>query len=346
MSEAAAGGVERFRQWVRHLGTRLLVGASGIGGALAILAVLVLVFSVIAPSFLTVGNGLNILRQQSVVLILAVGQTLVIISAGIDLSVAATAALAGSIMGVTYAHLGLPQEVAILLGVLSGMAVGAFNGWVITRWRVPDIIATLGALTWVRGVALLVTGGLPVPEFTQVVEGRGMPPVVTVLGGGSYFRVPLIIVVALVCCGIGAFILTRTKLGRSIVAVGGNRQAAHVSGINVDRTKLLVYTISGTLAAIGGIMLSGRLASANALMGTLTELDTIAAVVIGGTALFGGEGRVSGTIVGVFIIGVIGNGLNILGVSDFWQRVVTGLIIVVVVALDQWRRRLAARGNV
>lgn len=330
---------------LRSVGTRTLSGVSGVGGALAILAVLLIAFSVIAPGFLSFDNMVNILRQQSVVLILAVGQTLVIVSAGIDLSVAATAALSGSIMGVTYAHLGLPDVVAVMVGVFSGTLVGAFNGWVITRWGVPDIIATLGALTWVRGVALLVTGGLPVPEFTQVVEGRRMPPAVTLLGAGSYYGVPLIILVALVCAGIGAFILTRTKLGRSIVAVGGNRQAAHVSGINVNRTKLLVYTISGTLAAVGGIMLSGRLASANALMANLVELETVAAVVIGGTALFGGEGRISGTIVGVFILGVIGNGLNILGVSDFWQRVVTGLIIVAVVALDQWRRRLVAQGG-
>ncbi|AYY15018.1 ABC transporter permease [Actinobacteria bacterium YIM 96077] len=345
LSSRVPGTVARAKQRAGQTGVRILDGAGGLGGAIVILVLLMLVFSVLSPAFLSTDNLLNVLRQHSVLLILAVGQTLVIISRGIDLSVAATAALAGSVMGVTYAHFGLPQGIAILFGLLSGFAVGAFNGWVITRWNVPDIIATLGMLTAIRGVALLVTGGQPVPDFTEVVEGRRMPPVITTLAAGSYYGVPLIIVVALLCCGIGAFILGRTKLGRSIVAVGGNREAAHVSGINVDKTKFLVYLTSGGLAAIGGMMLSGRLASANAHMANLMELSTIAAVVIGGTALFGGEGRVSGTIIGVFIMGLLANGLNILGLSDFWQRVATGLIIIVVVALDQWRRRVAARNT-
>lgn len=346
MSSDLSGATEtltRARQGVTRTSVRVLDGAGGLGGAIVILAVLMVVFAILAPAFLSGENLLNILRQHSVLLILAVGQTLVIISRGIDLSVAATAALAGSVMGVAYAHYGMPQGVAILLGLLAGLAVGAFNGWVITRWGVPDIIATLGTLTAVRGVALLVTGGQPVPDFRQVVEGRRMPPVVTTLAAGSFYKVPLIIIVALVCCGIGAFILTRTRLGRSIVAVGGNREAAHVSGIDVMRTKLLVYIISGGLAAVGGMMLTGRLASANAHMANLMELSTIAAVVIGGTALFGGEGRVSGTLIGVFIIGLLANGLNIMGLSDFWQRVATGLIIILVVAIDQWRRRVTIR---
>ena len=321
---------------------RVLTGVGGRGGALAMLVLLVICFSVLAPNFLTVGNLLNILRQFAVPLMLAVGQTLVIISAGIDLSVAATAALAGSVMGVTFAHWGLSQPVAILLGLGAGFLVGAFNGLAITKLKVPDIIATLGTLTAVRGVALLVTGGLPVPDFSHVVEGRRMPPAVTFLGAGTYYRVPLIILVAAACAVAGWFILSRTTLGRAIYAVGGNREAAHVSGINVDRTKFWVYVISALMASVGGIMLSGRLASANALMANLMELQTIAAVVIGGTALFGGEGRVGGTVIGVFIIGVLANGLNIFGVSEFWQNVITGLIIVLVVALDQWRRRITA----
>lgn len=328
---------------LRRTGTRLVVGAGGVGGALVVLGLLVLAFSLVSPDFLSVRNFLNILRQYSVPLILAVGQTLVIIAAGIDLSVAATAALSGSMMGVAYAHLGLPTPVAIGLGLLAGFVVGLLNGLAITRWRVPDIIVTLGSLTAVRGVALLVTDGLPVPDFAQAVDGRRMPPLVQELGAGSVAGIPLIIFVAVACCLLGWFVLTRTRLGRSIVAVGGNAEAARVSGVDVRRTKLLVYVISGLLAAVGGMALAGRLGSANALMGDLMELDTIAAVVIGGTALFGGEGRISGTVIGVFILGVLSNGLNILGVSDFWQRVVTGLIIVLVVAVDQWRRRAAAR---
>jgi ribose transport system permease protein len=336
----AGGGTPR--SGVRDGVVRVLNGVGGQGGALAMLVLLVAGFSLLAPNFLTVGNLLNILRQFAVPLMLAVGQTLVIITAGIDLSVAATAALAGSVMGVAFAHWGMSQPVAILLGLGAGFLVGAFNGWAITKLRVPDIIATLGTLTAVRGVALLVTGGLPVPNFTQVVEGRRMPPAVILLGAGTYYRVPLIILVAAACAVVGWFILSRTTLGRAFYAVGGNREAARVSGINVDRTKFWVYVISALLASVGGMMLSGRLASANALMANLMELQTIAAVVIGGTALFGGEGRVGGTVIGIFIIGVLANGLNIFGVSEFWQNIITGLIIVLVVALDQWRRRATA----
>lgn len=322
---------------------RIAASGGGVGGAIAILVVLIIAFSIASPDYLSVGNLVNILRQYSFVLILAVGQTLVIITAGIDLSVAATAALSGSVMGVTYAHLGLPAPVAIGAGLLSGFAVGVLNGLAITLWKVPDIIVTLGALTAVRGVALVVTDGLPVPDFSQAVEGRRLPDVIAVLGTEDVAGVPLIIVVAAACCLVGWYVLNKTRLGRSIVAVGGNREAAHVSGINVNRTKVAVYALSGLLASVGGMILAGRLNSANALMASGNELDTIAAVVIGGTALFGGEGRISGTVVGVFIMGVLANGLNILGVSDFWQRIINGLIIVVVVAVDQWRRRRMAR---
>jgi ribose transport system permease protein len=313
------------------------------GGALVILLLLVLVFAVTTPNFLTSRNLLNILRQFAVPAMLAVGQTLVIVTAGIDLSVASTAALAGSIMAVSFAHWGLAAPIAILLGLAAGFAVGGFNGFVVTRWRVPDIIATLGTFSAVRGVALLVTGGLPVPTFELVVEGRRLPDSISLLGADSIGPVPLIAVAAAVVALVGAWILNRTKLGRSALAVGGNREAAHASGISISRTKMSVYLLSGLFASIAGMLLAGRLSSANALMGEGMELQSIAAVVVGGTALFGGEGSVGGTIIGVLIIGVLSNGLNILGVSEFWQRVSNGLIIVLVVALDQWRRRAASR---
>jgi ribose transport system permease protein len=321
---------------------RGLVTAGGRGGALVILLALVVVFSLAAENFLTVDNLRNILRQYSVPAILAVGQTLVIVSAGIDLSVASTAALSGSVMGVMYAHQGYPEPVALLMGLAAGFAVGAINGFVITKWRVPDFIATLGAFTAVRGIALLVTDGLPVPDYTKAKEGRTVPDTVTTLGADSIFGIPLIAVVAGACAVLGWFILSRTTLGRSAYAIGGNREAARVSGIRVERTKWMIYIFSGLMAAIAGFMLTGRQGSANSLMGEGMELQSIAAVVVGGTNLFGGEGTIGGTIIGVLIIGVLNNGLNILGVADFWQRVVNGSIIVAVVALDQWRRRAAA----
>jgi ribose transport system permease protein len=342
---AEAGAEEKPRRgWDRRPSSavfRIATAAGGRGGALAILALLVLGFYIATPDFLTVNNMLNILRQYSVPAILAVGQTLVIISAGIDLSVASTAALAGSVMGVSFAHWGWPEPAALGLGLMAGFAVGAFNGFVITRWRVPDFIATLGTFSAVRGIALLVTDGLPVPDFTRVVEGRRVPGSVSALGADSAFRFPLIALVAIVCAVLGWFVLSRTRTGRSAYAIGGNREAARVSGIKVERTKLYIYVFSGLLAAVAGFMLTGRQGSANALMGEGMELQSIAAVVVGGTNLFGGEGSVGGTMIGILIIGVLSNGLNVLGVTEFWQRVVNGLIIIAVVALDQWRRRAA-----
>jgi ribose/xylose/arabinose/galactoside ABC-type transport system permease subunit len=336
----------RLEGWVRGTRTALLrtaMAAGGRGGALLILAALVVGFFIATPDFLTVNNLLNVLRQYSVPAILAIGQTLVIISAGIDLSVASTAALSGSLMGVAFAHWGWPEPAALLLGLVAGFLVGAFNGLVITRWHVPDFICTLGTLAAVRGVALLVTEGLPVPDFARVVEGRRIPGTVATLGAESVAGIPLIAVVAAACAAVGWFILSRTRLGRAAYAIGGNREAARVSGIRVERSKFWIYVFSGLMAAIAGFMLTGRQASANALMADGMELQSIAAVVVGGTALFGGEGTVGGTMIGILIIGVLSNGLNILGVAEFWQRVVNGLIIVAVVAVDQWRRRAARR---
>src|SRR5918998_411278 len=315
--------------------------AGGRGGALVILFALVVAFSIATPDFLTGANLVNILRQYAVLMILAVGQTLVIVSRGIDLSVASTAALSGSVMGVAYAHWAWPEPASLLVGLAAGVAVGVFNGFVITRLDVPDFIATLGTFVAVPGIALLITDGLPVPDFERAVEGRTLPSTISTLGVDSVLGVPLIAVVALVCALIGGFILSRTKLGRSAYAIGGNTEAARMSGIKVERSKMWIYVFSGLLAAVGGFMLTGRQASANALMGEGMELQSIAAVVIGGTNLFGGEGRMSGTVIGVFIIGVLSNGLSIAGVAEFWQQVVNGLIIVAVVALDQWRRRAA-----
>ena len=320
---------------------RAVTVAGGRGGALIILFLLVVAFTIVTPDFLTVNNLVNILRQYSVLMILAVGQTLVIVSRGIDLSVASNAALSGSVMGVAYAYWAWPEPASLLVGLAAGVAVGAFNGFVITRLDVPDFIATLGTFVAVRGIALLVTDGLPVPDFERAVEGRTLPSTISTLGVDSVLGMPLIAVVALVCALIGGFILARTRLGRTAYAIGGNTEAARMSGIKVERSKMWIYVVSGLLAAVGGFMLTGRQASANALMGEGLELQSIAAVVIGGTNLFGGEGRMSGTVIGVLIIGVLSNGLSIAGVAEFWQRVVNGLIIVAVVALDQWRRRAA-----
>lgn len=310
------------------------------GGPIIALLLLVAYLSAISPYFRTTSNFMNILAQTSVTAILAVGQTLVIISAGIDLSVAAMMGLSGSLAAVAMAYWGWNVWVGMLLGVAVGTLLGLFNGLVITKGRIPDFIATLGMMTTARGVGLLVTQGLPVPSHLTAIQLRAyLPRELIWLGSGTIAGIPVPALMALATVVLGWFILQHTRLGRATLAVGGNREAARVSGINVDRTKIAVYGFSGFMAGVGGLVLTGRLNSANALMGEGMELQSIGAVVLGGTNLFGGEGTVVGTVIGALIMGVLGNGLNLLNVSAFWQRVIMGLVIIMVVVFDQWRRR-------
>lgn len=318
-------------------------------GPLIALVLLMAYLSFATPNFLTFDNLSNVARQSAFVAILAVGQTFVILTGGIDLSVAAIAALAGSVtavlltqplemFGVDFGF--VPAPLAILIGLLIGVVAGALNGWLISKFKIPDFIATLGTMTAFRGVALLVTDGMPVPSFNAT---RQLPETLTWVGGGQLFGVPVSALIALLCAVAGWYVLRYTALGRAIYAVGGNRAAAHSSGISITRTKIMTYAISGLLAAVAGIVLVGRLNSGNALMAEGEELRSIASVVIGGTNLFGGEGGVWGSIIGATIIGVLGNGLNLLDVSPFWQRIAQGVVIVVVVIFDQWRRRSMTR---
>ncbi len=319
-------------------------------GPLIALFLLALYLASATPYFMTESNLVNVGRRTSVLIIFAIGQTFVILTGGIDLSVGATAALAASISAVT-----MTQQVNVLgikfgpVGFLEGLVValvvglgaGLLNGLLITRGRIPDFIATLGTLEVFRGAALLVTGGLPVPSYySDAPKARNyLPKEVVSIGSGDWLGVPIAAVIALSVTLLGWVVLRYTAFGRSIFAVGGNREAARVSGIKIDRTKIGVYVVSALLAALAGFVLTGRLNSANALMAGEENLNSIASVVIGGTNLFGGEGGVFGSIIGALTIGVIGNGLNLLNVSDFYQRIIQGTIIVVVVVFDQWRRR-------
>lgn len=310
------------------------------GGPIIALFLLAGYLSAVSPHFRTAGNFMNVLAQTSVTAILAVGQTLVIISGGIDLSVAAMMALAGSVSAVSLAYWGWSIWLGLPLGLAVGTLLGLINGLVITKGRIPDFIATLGMMTTARGVALLLTDGLPVPSHVTAIQLKAYLPAELIwLGSGAVLGVPVPAVVAVAAALLGLVVLHYSRLGRSALAVGGNREAARVSGINVDRTKIAVYAFCGFTAGIGGLVLTGRLNSANALMGDGMELQSIGAVVLGGTNLFGGEGTVIGTAVGALIMGVLGNGLNLLNVSAFWQRVVNGLVIIAVVVFDQWRRR-------
>ncbi len=323
---------------------RRLIGKSG--PLLALLG-LSLILSLLTPHFGTGDNLTNVSRQVVFVALLAIGQTYVILTGGIDLSVAAIAALAGSVATVLMTQpvvmagleIGpLTPVLAIAVGLAVGVICGALNGWLIATFGIPDFIATLGTMTIYRGVALLVTGGLPVPSFQAAGSGAPIAPFLVEAGSGSVLGLPISVLIAAAATLIAWWVLRYTGFGRAVFAVGGNREAARISGISVGGTKIRVYAVSGLMAAIAGILLVGRLGSANALMGEGDELRAIAAVVIGGTHLFGGQGSVVGSVIGALIIGVLGNGLNLLDVSPFWQRIAQGAVIIFVVVLDYWRR--------
>lgn len=344
-TEALSGALERPALRVTGpLQTALLRG-----GPLIALLLLGGYLSFATPHFLTASNMVNVTRQTAITAILGVGQTFVILASGIDLSVGAIAALAASVSavlmtqqftigGVSVGPVSFP--VGVLVAASVGVLAGFLNGVIIMRGRIPDFIATLGTLATYRGIALLVTGGLPVPSHLTATELKGyLPDPLIWLGGGEILGLPVVGLLAVSLAFLGWFTLRYTALGRATFAIGGNREAARVSGINVVRTKIAIYALSGFLAALAGLLLAGRLNSANALMADGEELRSIAAVVIGGTNLFGGEGGVVGSMIGALIMGVLGNGLNLLNVSAFWQRVVQGLVIILVVIFDQWRRR-------
>lgn len=314
-------------------------------GPLIALIALIAYLSFASPKFATHTNFANIGRQTAPLAILAIGQTFAILTGGIDLSVAAIAAFASAttavlmtsplvLFGVDFGY--LPVPVCLAAGLMVGLLAGLLNGWIIATFKIPDFIATLGTMQVFRGVALLTTQGQSVPGPSST---REMPASFTWLGTANVAGIPASIFIALICAAIAIYVLKYTALGRAVYAVGGNREAARVCGISVGRTKIYVYAISGLLASIAGILLVARLSAANALLAEGEELRSIASVVIGGTNLFGGEGGVIGSLIGAMLVGVLGNGLNLLGVSPFYQRIAQGVVVVLVVIFDQWRRR-------
>jgi ribose/xylose/arabinose/galactoside ABC-type transport system permease subunit len=278
-----------------------------------------------SPAFRTFSNAENILQQISVNGIMAIGMTLVIITAGIDLSVGSVLALAG-VVATSFAQGNHPLIVPVALGVLTGFVCGLVNGVLIAKRRLAPFIVTLGMMTVARGLALVYTGGRPEINLSDGYDQ---------IGSGSILNVPFPAIIFFVMILLGIFILHYTRFGRYIYAVGGNELAAKVSGVNTDRVLIGVYAITGALAGVAGIVLSSRVMSGPPAAGQGYELDAIAAVVIGGTSLSGGIGSIAGTIVGVLIIGVMNNGLDLLNVSSYWQLVVKGAIIVCAVLLDK-----------
>ena len=303
-------------------------------GIFIALAVVCVTLAVISENFLSTRNILNVLRQTSINGILAIGMTFVILTRGIDLSVGSVVALAGIVAAsfATTAATGMvgngpyPALVGITAGLAVGMACGAVSGVIVSRFHVPAFVATLGMLSAARGLALIYSGGRPIPSLTD--EFRW-------IGTGSIWGIPVPIFLLLGTFAAAHFVLTQTRFGRHIYAVGGNPHAAKVSGLPVRRIRFTVYVIAGALAGLAGMILAARTGSALPQAGIAYELDAIAAVVIGGTSLAGGVGRVTGTLIGALLIGVMNNGLDLMGVESYYQQVIKGVLIVAAVMLDR-----------
>jgi ribose transport system permease protein len=304
--------------------------------SLIALFILCLGISLMSDKFLTVANFWNVLRQISVNVCISTGMTLVVLTAGIDLSVGSVLALSGAITAGLLRHgisipganlfIGFTLLGAMVAGLLTGSGMGWFNGWAITRFKLPPFVATLAMLTIARGLTMLWTGGFPI---------TGLGDSFTYLGTGWFIGIPVPVWVSGLIVAIATLVINKTRLGRYIYAIGGSESAARLSGVNINWVKMVVYTLAGALAAVGGLLVTSRLDSAQPNAGVSYELDSIAAVVIGGTSLSGGRGSILGTVQGAIIIGVLNNGLVLLNVSPFWQQVVKGIVILIAVIIDQ-----------
>ena len=293
-------------------------------GTLIGLLVLCLILWILTPYFLTISNILNITQQTAINAIIAVGMTFVIITAGIDLSVGSIMAFAGVVLA-SALNAGLSLPLALLAGLGVGLVCGIVNGLLITYGKLPPFISTLGMMSVARGAALLYTDGRPISGFQENFR---------FLANGELLHIPMPVIIMILIYLIAHFILSRTKLGRYTYAMGGNEEAALLSGVNVKLYKTIVYGLCGLLSGVAAIILTARLNSAQPIAGIMYELDAIAATVIGGTSLMGGEGRMSGTLIGALIMGVLRNGLNLLGVSSFVQQTVIGSVIIIAVLID------------
>jgi len=293
-------------------------------GTLAGLVVLVTVLGILSPFFLTPGNLLTVLEQTAINAIIAVGMTFVIISAGIDLAVGSILALSGIVLGLLL-RAGLPAPLAIGLALGTGGVCGLINGWLITYGRLPPFIATLGMMSMARGAALLLTEGRPISGFDSGFRS---------LATGQVLHIPAPALIMLGVYAVAHFLLTRTRFGLYTYAMGGNEQATRLAGVSVTFHKAAIYAFSGGTSAVAAVVLTARLNSAQPIAGIAYELDAIAATVIGGTSLMGGQGTLVGTLIGALIMGVLKNGLNLLGVSSFLQQIIIGGVIIAAVLFD------------
>ncbi|TYP48728.1 ABC transporter permease [Thermosediminibacter litoriperuensis] len=286
-------------------------------------------FGLTSEKFLTVNNLLTVALQTAIIAIIAIGQTYVIITTGIDLSIGSNIAISGILASLLMIN-GYPILVAVTVGLLAGLIVGIINGLLVVYGDLPPFIVTLGTMSIVRGIGLVITGGIPISN---------LPEEFAYLGNGELLGIPVPVIIMAFLALVFGFILARTKLGRYTYAVGSNFEAARLSGINIPKTVVSIYAISGFLAACAGLILTARIVSGQPTAGMGYELDAVAASVIGGASLMGGEGTIVGTVVGAFVIGVLRNGLNLLNVSAFWQQIAIGVVIIGAVFFDRRKRK-------
>jgi ribose transport system permease protein len=304
---------------------RLLYFADKFKSAIGLI-ILVIVLSFLSDYFFTVNNLLNIIRQVSIIAIMAFGMTFVILTGGIDLSVGSLLAVSAAVTAGLIINIGIFYLLVIPIGMLIGVLLGGFSGLMVAKAKMPAFIVTLGMMTIARGLTLIYTDGRPISGFNEDFR---------FIGAGHIGGIPVPVIIMLIILFICYITLKKTPYGRYVYAIGGNEEAAKLSGINVDRIKMSVYALSGLLSAISGIILASRLNSAQPTAGSGYELDAIATVVLGGTSLSGGQGGVVGTLIGALIIGVLNNGLNLLNVSSFYQQVAKGAVILIAVYIDR-----------
>lgn len=295
------------------------------------LVLLCVVITFVSPAFMTLSNRTNVFTQVSTNAIIAVGMTFVILTGGIDLSVGSTVAISGA-----FAASIIKSTNNVFLAVLAagivGIVIGLINGLLISKGKLQAFIATLATMTIFRGATLVFTNGTPISKLPENFVN---------IGNGKLGFIPIPVIITVIVLVIAIYVLTQTRFGRYLYALGGNEDSARLSGINTTKIKTLVYVISGFASSIAGVIIASRIGSASPNAGTGFELDAIAAVVIGGTSLAGGEGRITGTLIGALIIGVLNNGLNLMNVSPFYQSIVKGLVILIAVLLDKKSRKKA-----
>lgn len=279
-----------------------------------------------SDNFFSLSNFMNVLRQVSIVGVLAVGMTFVILTGGIDLSVGAVMALVGTMVAGLIVNSGLPAELAIALGLLLGLAIGLINGFLVAYGKMPAIIVTLATMGMARGLGLIYTGGHPI---------SGLPSWISWFGVGRVGTIPVPVILMIIIYALAWVVLQRTAFGRHVYAIGGNELAARLSGVKTQRVKLAVYAVSGLTSACAAVILTGRLMSGQPNAGVGFELDAIAAVVLGGTAIAGGRGLVIGTLIGAVLLGILNNGLNLMGINPYLQDVIKGGIILLAIYIGR-----------